>query len=171
MNRVYDSHLSGVTLHDLTGERLPLESFVGHPLLVVNVASECGLTPQYEGLQVLHEHFSGGPNGLIILACPCNQFGGQEPGDAEQIQRFIQERFGVEFLVSEKIDVNGPDRHPLYQNLIGDGPDIEWNFAKFLVGGDGEILMRAAPTTAPDSPELLEIIESLLEEEEEASSG
>lgn len=164
MNRVYDNHLTGLNLNDLSGNPLPLESFIGHPLLVVNVASECGLTPQYEALQALHERFGQGPDGLIILACPCNQFGAQEPGDAEQIQNFVRERFGVEFLMTEKIEVNGPNRHALYQNLIGDGPDIEWNFAKFLVGGDGEVLMRLAPTTLPDAPELVEAISTLMDE-------
>ena len=164
MNRVYDSHLSGLNLKDLNGNPLPLESFIGHPLLVVNVASECGLTPQYEALQALHERFGSGSNGLVILGCPCNQFGGQEPGSAEQIQEFVQQRYGVNFLMSEKVDVNGPNRHTLYQRLIGDGPDIEWNFAKFLVGGDGEVIMRLAPTTLPDTPELVEAIESLLED-------
>lgn len=162
MNRVYDSHLSGLSLNDLNGEPLPLEGFIGHPLLVVNVASECGLTPQYEALQVLHERFGKSEDGLVILGCPCNQFGGQEPGDEAQIRQFADQNYHVSFLMSEKVEVNGPNRHPLYHRLIGDGPDIEWNFAKFLVGGDGEVLMRLAPTTSPDAPELIEAIETLL---------
>merc|ERR1711879_1092933 len=119
---------------------------------------------QYDALQKLHQQFSSGPDGLIVLGCPCNQFGAQEPGTSAQIQSFTRSRFGVDFLLSEKIDVNGPNRHPLYHRLIGDGPDIEWNFAKFLVGGDGEVLMRLAPATTPDSPELIDAIQSLLEQ-------
>lgn len=161
MNRIYNSQLSGLTLNDINGQPISWQQCQGRPLLVVNVASECGLTPQYTALEALHQRFGQQEDGLMIIGCPCNQFGEQEPGDAEQIQAFVSEQYDVHFLITEKIDVNGENRHAFYQRLIGDGPDIEWNFAKFLVGGDGEVIMRLAPDVAPDAPELVDVIDAL----------
>ncbi|MBI2382068.1 MAG: glutathione peroxidase [Gammaproteobacteria bacterium] len=140
----------------LNGEPLPLEQFRGKAVLVVNVASECGLTPQYQGLQALYERL--GPKGLVVLGLPCNQFGAQEPGTAEQIQGFCQRNYGVSFPLGAKLEVNGPGRHALYHWLAGETSpfpgDIQWNFEKFLIGKDGRLLARFAPTVTPEAPEL-----------------
>jgi glutathione peroxidase len=135
-------------------------------LLVVNVASQCGLTPHYAGLQELYESY--GDRGLTVLGFPCNQFGGQEPGSEDEIKTFCETRFGVTFPMFAKIDVNGANRHPLYEHLTSqptqpDGPgDIGWNFAKFLVDRDGKVVARFAPPTAPVSEEVVGAIEKLL---------
>lgn len=132
----------------LDGRDAPLEVHKGKVLLVVNVASRCGLTPQYEGLEALQKRFAG--RGFAVLGFPCNQFAGQEPGTAEDIQSFCTTNFGVTFPMYEKIEVNGPNAHPLYVWLKGDGADIEWNFAKFLVGRDGEVIHRYSARTKPE---------------------
>ena len=119
----------------ISGQDTSLAEFKGKTLRVVNVASACGLTPQYEGLQALHAQYA--ERGLVVLGFPCNQFGAQEPGSEEEIQHFCSSRFGVEFPLFSKIEVNGPERHPLYQFLIGDGEDISWNFEKFLIDDQG----------------------------------
>ena len=124
------------------------------------MASACGLTPQYEGLQALHAQYA--ERGLAVLGFPCNQFGAQEPGSEEEIQHFCSSRFGVEFPMFSKIEVNGPERHPLYQFLIGDGEDISWNFEKFLIDDQGQTIARFSPRTAPDDPELVSAIEQSL---------
>jgi glutathione peroxidase len=135
-------------------------------MLVVNVASRCGLTPQYAGLQALHEEYAG--RGLVVLGVPCNQFAGQEPGSADEISDFCQVNYGVTFPLTEKVDVNGPDRHPLYAALVdtpdadGHHGDIRWNFEKFLVAPDGTVAARFAPTVEPDSAELRAAIEKVL---------
>jgi glutathione peroxidase len=144
----------------ISGQDTSLDQFKGKTLLVVNVASACGLTPQYEGLQALHDQYA--ERGLAVLGFPCNQFGAQEPGSEEEIQQFCSSRYGVEFALFSKIEVNGDGRHPLYQFLIGDGEDISWNFEKFLVDGDGQIIARFSPRTAPDDPELVGAIEQAL---------
>jgi glutathione peroxidase len=147
------------TLHDfsantLAGEKRGLDAYKGKVVLVANTASECGLTPQYAGLEALHRQFAG--KGLVVLGFPCNQFGGQEPGTAEEIGAFCQKNYGVSFPMFAKIDVNGPRAHPLWawlkQEAAGaDGPeDIEWNFAKFLVGRDGKVIRRYAPKIRPE---------------------
>jgi len=147
------------TLHDfsmnaLSGETRGLEAYKGKLALVVNTASECGLTPQYEGLQALHQRFAG--RGLEVLGFPCNQFGGQEPGTAEEIETFCKSNYGISFPLFEKIEVNGAGAHPLYQWLKQEsagasGPeDIEWNFAKFLLGRDGKVVRRYSPKTRPE---------------------
>jgi glutathione peroxidase len=134
--------------------------------LFVNVASKCGLTPQYEGLQRLHDTYSG--RGFTVLGFPCNQFGGQEPGTAEQIQEFCSLNYGVTFPLFEKIEVNGDDRHPLYEELTaaadGEGHtgDIRRNFEKFLVGPEGQVLARFSPMVTPDDPDLVAAIEEAL---------
>ena len=144
----------------ISGQDTSLAEFKGKTLLVVNVASACGLTPQYEGLQALHAQYA--ERGLAVLGFPCNQFGAQEPGSEEEIQRFCSSRFSVEFPMFSKIEVNGPERHPLYQFLIGDGEDISWNFEKFLIDYQGQTIARFSPRTAPDDPELVSAIEQSL---------
>ena len=144
----------------ITGQDTSLSAFAGQTLLIVNVASECGLTPQYAGLQELHKQYAD--QGLAVLGFPCNQFGAQEPGSEEQIQQFCSANYGVEFPLFAKIEVNGDGRHPLYAFLIGDGEDISWNFEKFLVGGDGQLIARFDPRTAPDDEKLVAAIEGAL---------
>ena len=144
----------------ISGQDTSLSEFKGKTLLVVNVASACGLTPQYEGLQALHAQYA--ERGLAVLGFPCNQFGAQEPGSEEEIQHFCSSRFGVEFPMFSKIEVNGPERHPLYQFLIGDGEDISWNFEKFLIDDQGQTIARFSPRTAPNDPELVSAIEQSL---------
>lgn len=159
------------TLHDfeirlLDGTPTKLADFAGKTVLLVNVASRCGLTPQYAGLEALHRELSG--RGFSVLGFPCNQFGGQEPGSAEEIRGFCATNYDVSFPLFEKIDVNGNQRHPLYawltsENSSPDGPgDIAWNFAKFVVNGDGKLVARFSPMTAPDAPELRRAIEEAL---------
>ena len=156
------------TAFDFSAERLsgavqPLSDFRGHALLIVNVASKCGFTPQYAGLQALHDRLH--PEGFEVLGFPCNQFGAQEPGSAEEIETFCRATYGVDFPMFAKVEVNGPGAHPLYHWLtetIGgeNGKDIEWNFAKFLIDRDGTLLQRYSPQTTPDA--LTDDIESAL---------
>lgn len=159
------------TLHDFTlpsleGEERHLSEHAGKVALVVNVASRCGLTPHYEGLEKLQR--SLGERGFVVLGFPCNQFGAQEPGTAEEIREFCTSRFDVSFPMYAKLDVNGASRSPLYAWLTGeatapDGPgDVKWNFAKFVIGRDGRVIARFAPTVAPTSPELVEVLERAL---------
>lgn len=129
-------------------------------VLFVNVASQCGLTPQYSGLVALDQAYSD--RGLVIVGVPCNQFGSQEPGSPEEIKDFTKSKYDVDFTLLEKQDVNGANRSDLYQFLVGDGPDIDWNFGKFLVGRDSETVERFGPRTAPDDAELKAAIEKAL---------
>jgi glutathione peroxidase len=160
-----------VTLYDipvntLSGQPGSLGDLSGKTLLVVNVASKCGLTPQYEGLERLHERFKD--RGFSVVGFPSNQFGGQEPGTAEEIAEFCSVNYGVTFPMFEKIDVNGPGRHPIYAELTavpdagGEAGDIQWNFEKFLVGPDGKVAARFRPLTDPQAPELVTAIEAAL---------
>ena len=153
-----------LTLTGLDGQELPLAPFVGQVLLVVNVASKCGLTPQYAGLEHLYQHYRA--QGLRVLGLPCNQFAGQEPGSAADIRQFCSLTYGVSFPLSEKLEVNGPGRHPLYRLLAGEGAefpgDITWNFEKFLVGPDGRVLARFSPRTTLDDPALIDAVERAL---------
>jgi len=160
-----------MTIYDYTartidGAEQPLRDYAGKVLLVVNVASQCGLTPHYAGLQELYENFRD--RGLVVLGFPCNQFGSQEPGTEGQIKQFCETRYGVTFPMVAKIDVNGPTRHPLYAYLTAqptqpDGPgDIVWNFAKFLIDRRGNVAARFAPPTAPVSEEVASAVEKLL---------
>ncbi|RKP54637.1 glutathione peroxidase [Pararobbsia silviterrae] len=141
----------------LDGTPIDFERYRGKVLLIVNTASECGFTPQYEGLQKLHEKY--GARGLEVLGFPCNQFGKQEPGDAEQIGAFCEKNFGVTFQMFDKIDVNGDAAHPLYAYLKDQAPGvlgteaIKWNFTKFLVDRSGKVSERYAPMTKPDALE------------------
>ena len=153
-------------VNTLTGQPGSLGDLAGRTLLVVNVASQCGLTPQYTGLERLHEQYAA--RGFAVVGFPCNQFGGQEPGTAEEIATFCATNYGVTFPMFEKIEVNGPGRHPIYAELSqmpdasGEAGDIQWNFEKFLVGPDGAVLARFRPLTAPDAPELISAIEANL---------
>ncbi|MDF1564131.1 MAG: glutathione peroxidase [Deltaproteobacteria bacterium] len=137
------------------GETQTLEPYRGKVLLIVNTASKCGFTPQYEGLEALHAELSG--RGLEILAFPCNQFGGQEPGSDEEIASFCELRFHTTFPLFSKIDVNGDDAHPLYEHLKAEAPGllgtraIKWNFTKFLVDREGRVVSRFAPKDTPES--------------------
>ncbi len=136
----------------LTGKEQELAAYKGKVVLVVNTASKCGLTPQYEGLQALYEEYKD--QGLEILGFPCNQFGKQEPGNADQISEFCEINYGVSFPMFGKIDVNGDDTHPVFEYLKDElpgtlGKNIKWNFTKFLVGKDGQPIKRFAPTTKP----------------------
>lgn len=155
------------TLTTMSGEQVTLADFAGKVLLIVNVASRCGLTPQYSQLERLQREY--GERGLQVLAFPCNQFGGQEPGTDEEIANFCISTYGVTFPVFHKIEVNGPGRHPLYRQLTrmptgedGGDEDIRWNFEKFLVDRDGVVVARFAPATTPDAPELVRQLEQLL---------
>jgi glutathione peroxidase len=138
----------------IDGQPVALERFRGHPMLIVNTASACGFTPQFGGLERLHQTY--GARGLVVLGFPCNQFGSQDPGSNDEIATFCQRNFGVTFPMMSKIDVNGPDAHPLYQWLAAEAPGllgskaIKWNFTKFLVGKDGTVLKRYAPQDAPE---------------------
>ena len=157
-----------VAVRALDGEAASLRDYEGKVLLVANVASECGLTPQYAGLERLHEKF--GERGFAVLGFPCNQFGEQEPGTAEEIERFCSLTYGVTFPLFEKADVNGENRQPLYEVLTkladaeGNSGDIRWNFEKFLVDRSGEPVRRFSPLVEPESDEILDAIESLLAE-------
>ncbi|MFC4946475.1 glutathione peroxidase [Pseudonocardia sp. GCM10023141] len=150
----------------LDGSPLDLEALRGRAVLVVNVASKCGLTPQYTGLEELQQRY--GDRGLTVLGVPCNQFRGQEPGTAEEIQSFCSTTYGVTFPMTEKVDVNGPDRHPLYEELTatadaeGTAGDVQWNFEKFLIGTDGTVVHRFRPRTEPTSDEVVQGIEAAL---------
>ena len=148
----------------LDGKPLDGGALDGRVLLFVNVASRCGLAPQYAGLQRLHEQF--GPRGFSVVGAPCNQFLGQEPGTPEQIAEFCTMNFGVTFPLLAKQDVNGAGRSPLYQWLIGSeaggGAPVQWNFEKFLVGRDGRVLARFSPETKPDDPRIVAAVEAAL---------
>ena len=147
-------------LTTLDGTPLSADVIDNKVVLFVNVASACGLTPQYSGLVELDKAY--GPKGFVVVGVPCNQFGAQEPGTADEIKEFTKTKYDVDFTLLEKQDVNGPSRSPLYQFLVGDGEDIAWNFGKFVVGRNGEVVARFEPQTAPDAPELKEAIEKAL---------
>jgi glutathione peroxidase len=138
--------------------------YQGKVLLIVNVASKCGLTPQYAGLERLYEEMHD--QGFVIVGFPCNQFGGQEPGTNEEIKQFCSSKFNVTFPLFDKLDVNGDHRHPLYTELAGKSSpfpgDIKWNFNKFLIGKDGKIAKRFDSKVTPDSPEMTQAIEAAL---------
>ncbi len=150
----------------IDGKEQSLRDYEGKVLLVVNVASQCGLTPHYGGLQELYTNF--GPRGLVVLGFPCNQFGAQEPGSEGEIKTFCETNYGVSFPMFAKIDVNGGARHPLYEYLTAqqttpDGPgDIQWNFAKFLVDRSGNVVARFSPTEKPVSDDIVGAIEKAL---------
>ncbi|PZF81337.1 glutathione peroxidase [Jiangella anatolica] len=161
MTSLYD-----IPLHTIDGAEASLADHKGSLLLLVNVASKCGLTPQYEGLERLQQRYAG--RGFTVLGFPCNQFGGQEPGTAEEIQEFCSTTYGVTFPLYEKADVNGPGQQPLYAELTqvadadGEAGDVQWNFEKFLVSADGAVLGRFRPGVLPESDELVGAIEAHL---------
>ena len=150
MSSVYDFEA-----RDIRGEPVPLARYRGQPLLIVNTASACGFTPQFAGLEELHRTY--GDRGLAVLGFPCNQFGAQDPGSNAEIASFCQANYGVSFPMMEKIDVNGAQAHPLYRWLTAEAPGllgskaIKWNFTKFLVGKDGQVIRRYAPQDKPES--------------------
>ena len=158
--------LYDIALTTLEGEPTTLRDHAGKALLIVNVASKCGLTPQYTALEAMHERYA--ERGFEVLGFPCNQFGGQEPGTAEEIQTFCSMSYGVTFPMFEKLEVNGPGRHPLYAELTqapdtdGYTGDIRWNFEKFLLSPDGEIAARFAPMVTPDDDKVVAAVEANL---------
>jgi glutathione peroxidase len=155
---VYDLELTS-----LAGDPAPLSEYRGQVVLAVNVASRCGLTPQYEGLERLQRRYAG--RGFSVLGFPCNQFGGQEPGTAEEIRAFCSTTYGVTFPMFAKLDVNGPRRHPLFELLTatedddGEAGDVLWNFEKFLVSPEGVPLRRFRPGTVPEAPQVVSAID------------
>lgn len=158
--------LYDIPLRTLAGEPTSLAEYRGKAVLVVNVASKCGLTPQYAGLEQLQKTY--GDRGFTVLGVPSNQFAGQEPGTAEEIQTFCSATYGVTFPMLEKTDVNGESRHPLYGELTktadgaGEAGDVSWNFEKFLLSPQGEVVARIRPRTEPDAPEVVSAIEAQL---------
>jgi len=161
MNSIYD-----FTATSLAGRPISINAYKGKVLLIVNTASECGFTPQYQGLEKLYQQFKD--MGVVVLGFPCNQFGHQEPGTEAEIEAFCEKNFGVTFPLFEKIDVNGENTHPLYQYLKQQAPGllgseaIKWNFTKFLIKKDGTVFNRYAPLTKPE--ELVDDVEKLLAE-------
>lgn len=155
-----------ISIANLDGTPADLRAHADQAVLVVNVASKCGLTPQYEGLERLQQQYAA--RGFTVLGVPCNQFMGQEPGTPAEIAEFCSSTYGVTFPLTEKIDVNGDDRHPLYEQLTatadaaGEAGDIQWNFEKFLLAPGGEIVGRFRPTVDPEDPALVAAIEAVL---------
>jgi glutathione peroxidase len=158
--------LNDIALTTISGKPSSLADYDGKALLIVNVASKCGLTPHYAGLQQLHQTYEN--RGFTVLGFPCNQFGGQEPGSAEEIQEFCSVNYDVSFPLFEKLDVNGENQHPLYADLNqtadadGNRGDIRWNFEKFVVSPDRKSVTRFSPVTAPEDPALVAAIEANL---------
>jgi glutathione peroxidase len=155
-----------IPINRLDGSPSSLGDFEGQATLVVNVASQCGLTPQYEQLEKIHEAYAD--RGFAVVGVPCNQFGAQEPGSAEEISTFCSTTYGVTFPMFEKIEVNGDGRHAIYDELTavpdaeGNAGDIQWNFEKFLISPSGEVVARFRPMVLPDAPEVIEAIEASL---------
>jgi len=154
-------------METIDGEKIKLSQFKGKVVLMVNVASKCGLTPQYEGLEALYEKYE--KQGLVIIGFPANNFGSQEPGTNEEIVEFCSKNYGVSFQMMSKISVKGKDAHPLYKQLAAQpepvGGEPEWNFDKFIVNRQGEVVVRFKPRTVPEDPELVKVLEELLKEE------
>jgi glutathione peroxidase len=161
-----DTQLHEIALTTLDGNPTTLTELADGAALIVNVASKCGLTPQYSALEKLAQEY--GERGLTVIGVPCNQFMGQEPGTAEEIQTFCSSTYGVTFPLLAKADVNGPDRHPLFTELTktadagGEAGDVQWNFEKFLLAPGGDVVKRFRPRTEPDAPEVVEAIEAVL---------
>ena len=147
-------HIYDFAAQSIDGQTVALSRYRGQVMLIVNTASACGFTPQFTGLEKLHQQY--GPQGLTVIGFPCNQFASQDPGDNEQIASFCQRNYGVDFQMMAKIDVNGASAHPLYQWLTAEAPGIlgskaiKWNFTKFLVGRDGRVIKRYAPQDTPE---------------------
>lgn len=158
--------LNDIALTTLDGQSTSLADYADRAVLIVNVASKCGLTPQYTALEQLARDYSD--RGLTVIGVPCNQFMGQEPGDAQEIATFCSSTYGVTFPLLAKAEVNGPNRHPLFVELAktpdagGEAGDVQWNFEKFLVAPGGAVVNRFRPTTVPDAPEVVGAIEAVL---------
>lgn len=158
--------LYDVAINNLDGTPADLHQYDDKAVLLVNVASKCGLTPQYAGLEELHERLSG--RGFTVLGVPCNQFGEQEPGTPDEIATFCSTTYGVTFPLTEKVEVNGDGRHPLYQQLVGVADaeghtgDIRWNFEKFLIAPGGQVAARFSPLVEPLSDDLVGAVEKVL---------
>lgn len=166
VSSAFAADLTNIPFEDAAGKKTSLADYKGKTVLVVNLASKCGLTPQYEALEALYRKHRA--DGLVVLGFPCNDFGGQEPGTIEEIQKFCKAEYDVTFPVMNKISVKGESQHPLYAALTGkDGAfpgDVKWNFGKFLIGRDGKAIARFEPTTKPDSPELVAAVDKALAE-------
>ena len=158
------SKLQDIPLKDINGKETSLKEYAGKVLLIVNVASKCGYTPQYKALEAIHEKYKG--RGFAVLGFPCNDFGKQEPGSNEEIKQFCSSKYNVTFPLFDKIHVKGPEQHPLYTALSGkESPfpgDVKWNFGKFLIGRDGKIVKRFDSAAKPESPEVTQATESAL---------
>ena len=158
--------LQSISLTDINGKPASLKDYDGKVLLVVNVASKCGLTPQYKALEAVHQKYKD--KGFTVLGFPCNDFGSQEPGTLAEIKKFCSTEYNVTFPMFDKLHVKGPEQHPLYSALSGkESPfpgDVKWNFGKFLIGRDGRIVQRFEPKATPDSPEVAQAIETALAE-------
>ncbi|HRI13523.1 MAG TPA: glutathione peroxidase [Verrucomicrobiota bacterium] len=156
--------LQTIPVKDIDGKDTSLKAYNGKVVLVVNVASKCGLTPQYTALEALYRKYKD--QGFVIVGFPCNDFSSQEPGSADEIKQFCSSKYDVTFPLMAKIHVKGPEQHPLYLALSGKDAkfpgDIEWNFGKFLIGRDGTVIQRFKPTTTPDSPEVTQAVEAAL---------
>ena len=158
-----DNPTLDIQLKDIDGKKTSLNAHKGKVMLVVNVASKCGLTPQYKQLQAIHDKFS--KKGFTVLGFPCNQFGKQEPGTALEIKKFCSDNYSVTFPLRAKIEVNGADAHPLYKKLkkeSGGSDKIRWNFEKFLLDGNGKVIKRFSPSVKPNSNDVIAAIESAL---------
>lgn len=157
-NRFYE-----IQVQSIDGRSYPLSEYKGHPLLIVNTASECGFTPQYESLEKLYEKFKS--KGLVVLGIPCNQFGGQEPGGNEEIKSFCEARFHVSFPMLSKANVKGQGQHDIYKYLLEQAPeknDVQWNFEKFLLTGEGKVIARFSSKVDPESTELIQAVQTVL---------
>jgi glutathione peroxidase len=152
--------LLDIPVKDIEGKDTTLKAYAGKVLLIVNVASECGNTPQYAGLQSLYDKYKD--RGLVVLGFPCNDFGGQEPGSNADIKKFCTANYKVTFPMFDKITVKGGGKHPLYAALTADGGDVTWNFGKFLIGRDGKAVKRIDPETEPTDGEVVKAIEAAL---------
>ncbi|NLG54943.1 MAG: glutathione peroxidase [Rhodococcus sp.] len=160
------TELQNIGINTLGGVPTSLADYDGRAVLLVNVASKCGLTPQYSALEKLASDYA--QRGLTVIGVPCNQFMGQEPGTADEIQTFCSMTYGVTFPLMEKVDVKGENQHPLFAELVkakdsdGEAGDIQWNFEKFLIAPDGTVVNRFRPRTEPDAPEVVDAIEAVL---------
>jgi glutathione peroxidase len=161
---VTPGQLQSIALRDINGHETSLKAYAGQVVLLVNVASKCGFTPQYKGLQAIYEKYKD--KGLVVVGVPSNDFGEQEPGSAEEIKAFCTENYGVTFPLMEKVHVKGADKHPLYVALTGQHArfpgEVKWNFGKFLIGRDGQVLQRFDSKVTPESAQLTEAIETAL---------
>lgn len=164
VSAVESPSLYDIPLQDIDGRKTSLKAYQGKVLLVVNVASKCGLTPQYKALESLYQKYKN--QGLVVIGLPCNDFGSQEPGTEAEIKAFCEKNYSVSFPMFSKVHVKGPEQHPLYASLTGKDAafpgDIKWNFGKFLIGRDGKVLQRFEPKLTPEDPKLVEAVEAAL---------